>query len=336
MKGILTIGIILLTILYTMPLVGLAQNDVPLVEIPQEAVSVDAQIATTTPKIETENDTTITVCIDGCAVRMPLEQYVMGVVAAEISPEFPTEAIKAQAVAARTYAVYKQQQGRSALHPDADVCDDCTHCAAYCDLTTQAAALWGAQTESYTARVTQAVQDTAGELVLYQGNPALTVFSAAATTMTESAADVWGTDIPYLQAVPSSGGESCPLYYGEVTFTATMAREIVQAQCPQAQVDGTPDTWCKASERSQAGGIIALQLGGVRVAGTTMRTLFDLPSTNFTISTTPDSITFHTIGYGHGVGLSQWGAKAMAEQGATYAEILTHYYTACTIGEMGA
>lgn len=284
----------------------------------------DAAAAASVPVQNTAASTgdysTVTVSIDGTPTELPLETYVAGVVAAEISNDFPIDAIRAQAVAARTYAVYKMASGRPDAHPDADVCDDFHHCAAYRDIAVETAA------GNDLARVQQAVQDTEGEILTYDGAPIAAVFHCVSGPRTEAALDVWGEDVPYLQSVVSPGGTAYDGYEAAVTVSADEFRQKVADAFPAADVSGAPSEWFKASTRSDAGGVITVKLGGVTVEGTDVRELFGLQSTNFTITTTDDSITFHTIGYGHGVGLSQYGAKYMAEQGADYAEILAHYY----------
>lgn len=176
------------------------------------------------------------------------------------------------------------------------------------------------------SRIRKAVKDTAGQILTCDGAPIAAVFHCVSGPKTESAADVWGEDIPYLQSVVSPGGTQYAGYESAVTLTADAFREKVAQTLPKADVSGKPDRWFASSVRSAAGGVKTVKLGGVTVEGTAVRALFGLQSTNFTITTTEDSITFHTIGYGHGVGLSQYGAKYMAEQGSDYTEILAHYY----------
>lgn len=282
-------------------------------------------LAAASAPVQSETDiagdySTVTVSIDGTPTELPLETYVAGVVAAEIANDFPLEAIRAQAVAARTYAVYKMAAGRPEAHPDADVCDDFHHCAAYRDIAVETAS------GSELSRVQQAVQDTEGEILTYDGAPIAAVFHCVSGPRTEAALDVWGEDVPYLQSVVSPGGTAYSGYEAAVTLSADDFRKKAAEAFPSADVSGAPSEWFKASTRSDAGGVITVQLGGVTVEGTDVREVFGLQSTNFTITTTDDSITFHTIGYGHGVGLSQYGAKYMAEQGADYSEILAHYY----------
>lgn len=260
----------------------------------------------------------ITVSLAGTPTEMPLETYVECVTAAEIPDDFPPEAIRAQAVAARTYAVYKLCRGRPELHPDAELCDDFRHCAAFRDIS--------AETDRYT-HIREAVRDTTGEILTYENTPIAAVFHCASGQRTESALDVWGEDVPYLQSVVSPGGSAAAQYEGTFPFTASEFRRLVSTTFPQANVSGSPADWFKHSTRSAAGGVKTVELGGVTVDGNAIRDLFALNSTNFTITTTEDTLTFHTIGYGHGVGLSQYGARYLAEQGQTYAQILAHYYT---------
>ena len=168
-------------------------------------------------------------------------------------------------------------------------------------------------------------------LLTYEGEPIVAVFSSAAGEKTERAVDVWGSDIPYLQSVDSPGGEACPKYYDAVVLTADEICERAAKTLPSADLSGDPSGWFKASERSEAGGIVRMKFGGVEVKGTVMRTLLGLNSTNFTVKIDGNTLTFTTTGYGHGVGLSQWGAKHSAEQGQTYDEILAHYYPGTTL-----
>lgn len=278
-------------------------------------------------------DGSITVLVGGEPRKMPLETYVEGVVAAEISPDFPEEAIRAQAVAARTYAVYKANAGRPMQHRNADVCDDYRHCAAYIDLASAASGRWGADAAANTNIIQKAVRDTAGEIVTKDGEPIVAVFHAASAARTESSKDIWGTDVSYLQSVVSPGGSACEKYEGTVRLTFDEFRAKALENYPAADLSGDPRQWFSASTRSGAGSVIVCTLGGVQVRGTDLRAVFGLNSTNFNLTIDDSTISFHTVGYGHGVGLSQYGAKYLAEQGAGYRDILTHYYVGTEITE---
>lgn len=318
MRKIISLGIVLTIFIYLLPISIQYISNSSDNNFMQDMLSVHANA-------QIEDEQTITVSVDGKAEEINLEDYIAGVVASEISPDFPVEAIKAQAVAARTYAVYKIQAGRSDTHPDADVCDDFHHCAAYKPLAEKVAS-WGDNSENYQNIIMQAVNDTKDLIITYENEPIIAVFSAASSEMTESAKDVWGSDIPYLVSVESKGGDACSKYKETVTFSLDEFRDIIKKAIPSADLTGKPETWFTASERSNAGGVKTVKLGSVQVTGTDLRETLGLNSTNFTVTTSEDSISFNTTGYGHGVGLSQYGAKYLAEQGKTYDEILTHYY----------
>lgn len=316
MRRLLLTGCALVLALYLLPLFWPGEHT----DVSAPAASLPNPPAAPADGALPSADTMLTVEIDGVSTELPLETYVEGVVAAEIPNDFPDAALRAQAVAARTYAVYKLSRGRPDAHPDADVCDDFHHCAAYRDPAAQTAG--GGDYR----RVRQAVRDTAGEILTYDHSPIAAVFHCVSGPRTESAADVWGEDIPYLQSVTSPGGSAYSGYEAAVTLSAGEFRSKAAQAFPSSNLSNAPEDWFKASQRSAAGGILSVELGGVRVKGTAVREAFGLQSTNFTILTTENSITFHTIGYGHGVGLSQYGAKYLAEQGAHYEQILTHYY----------
>ncbi len=282
----------------------------------------------------TEETHTITVSVDGKAEKMKLEDYVAGVTAAEMPASFPLESLKAQAIAARTFAAARQEQEKDSTHPDADVCNDYTHCAAYLDLDTESQKQWGSRAEEWRAKIEQAVAETAGKIITYQDEPITAVFHAACGEETESAEDVWGAVVPYLVSVDSSGDSACPDYTASVTFAAEDFRQRMLSQYPKINLTGRPDSWFTKWKRADAGNVLWCRVGGVKAKGTALRQLLGLRSTNFTVSTTETSITFETTGYGHGVGMSQYGAKAMAENGSSCEEILTHYYTDTKIQTM--
>lgn len=276
----------------------------------------------------------MTVSVNGTVKEMTLEAYTAGAVAAEMPASFPEAALQAQAVAARTFAVYKKSLGSDKTHPDAVVCDDYTHCAAFVELDTKAESLWGNKAKEWTEKVQAAVKATEGEIVTYNDSPIAAVFHSAAAQQTESAVTVWGTDIPYLVTVDSNGDDACPEYDDSKTFGAEEFRQIMLAVQPDINLTGLPKTWFTEIESSEAGGVASCKIGGKLFKGTQVRELFQLNSTHFTIKTTDTSITFHTQGYGHGVGMSQYGAKSMAEQGSSYREILQHYYTGTKVEDI--
>lgn len=159
-----------------------------------------------------------------------------------LRPKFPRisrrKRSKRRRSRARTYAAYKLVSGRPEAHADADVCDDYHHCAAYIDLAAEASGRWGSEAETYENAILDAVRATAGEVVTYEKEPIIAVFCAASGEKTESSADVWGSDVPYLQNVDSPGGDACPKYKGEVRFTAKQFRDKMAEAVPSADLTG--------------------------------------------------------------------------------------------------
>ncbi|MBR5285122.1 MAG: stage II sporulation protein D, partial [Clostridia bacterium] len=285
-------------------------------------------------------ETIITLCHEGEVVELDLHTYLCGVVAAEMPASFPEAALEAQAVAARTYSLYQlglYDNGKAIpeSHQGAQLCSDYTHCKAYTDLAAKSGDLWGANAAYYRDRITRAVERTDGRIATYEGEPIAAVFHSTSSERTESALAVWGNDTPYLVSVESPGGEASPRWQGEVVLSTAEVKEKLLGKWTDMMLDCEPQEWFKASERSEAGGIITVAVGGVRVKGTELRTLLGLNSTNFTMKVEGDQICFSTTGYGHGVGMSQYGAKALAEEGKTCDEIIKWYYTGVEVEQLG-
>ena len=244
---------------------------------------------------------TLRVLHGGAVEEMTMDEYLLGVLRAEMPASFELEALKAQAVAARTYTLHKMAQGAIARHPDADACDDITCCKAY-ETAEDAAAGWGAGALYYEEKLARAVAETDGEVIVYDGEPVLAVFFSSAAGHTQGAGEVWQTDLPYLQSVDSPEDDSLvPNYYSVVTFTAQEFRDRFLAVYPAAKLNG------------DAGSFLGLR------------------SPSFTVEVSGDTLTFHVTGYGHGVGMSQYGANAMAKEGYSCEDILEHYFTGAQV-----
>lgn len=269
--------------------------------------------------------------LDGGTVRdMTMEDYLMGVTAAEMPASFAEEALKAQAVAARTYTLYKLTSGGN--HGDtADICTDSTCCQAY--ISQEAArSNWGEQADALEEKIRTAVTDTDGEAILYGGVPILAVFHSSSAGLTRAAGQVWQNDLPYLQPVDSpEASASIPNYYSRVDFSPETIREKLLARIPAADLAGDQKTWLKNAVRDSAGSVETVEVGGVTVKGSTVRAALGLRSACFEWELQDGRFAFYVTGHGHGVGLSQYGANAMAEAGADYKTILTHYYTGVTV-----
>ncbi len=328
MKKLLKIVFFLTASALSLPLltVGLTAQEEP--ALPQTDAMVSENLLQTLPHAAYDAQTTVSL-LQGDQVReLSLRDYLVGVVAAEMPAGFPEEALKAQAVAARTYTFYKRSlyAGDTDPHQGADLCDDPAHCEAFADLSIQASALWGASADLYRQRVEQAVDSTDGLILVYEDEPIAAVFCAAATDRTESAGDIWGQALPYLVSVESPGGQDCSQYHGTVSVPQADFAAAIEQIAPQADFSASPATWFKDSHRSAAGSVIDVAVGGVRLTGAQVRQAAGLNSANFTVKVQGDDLVFTTIGYGHGVGMSQYGARSMALEGRTYDAILSHYY----------
>ena len=278
-----------------------------------------------------DGEQTVRVLLEGGQVEeMSMADYLWSVVAAEMPASFEPEALKAQAVTARTYTRWKMAAGE-ANHPDADVCTDIGCCQAYI-APEAAAANWGSGAGAYTEKIRQAVADTDGVIITYGGQPIQAVFFSSSAGRTEDAVAVWGNAVPYLVGVDSPEGEEVPNYHTTAAFTADEFRSIFLAEYPQADLSGSPDGWFQNQSLTASGAVASVDIGGVSVRGTQVRTLFFLRSANFTIEAGADSVSFQVTGYGHGVGMSQYGANAMAKAGSAYDEILKWYYTGVEVG----
>jgi len=262
--------------------------------------------------------------------QMDMETYLCGVLAAEMPVSFAFDALRAQAVAARTYTLYKVRFG-STSHPEADVCDDPACCEAYLSPDALRES-WGADFEANCARVRSAVNDTDGVVLTYDDAPILAVFHAASGGRTADSGEVWGRSLPYLVSVESpETGEDVPDFFAETQVTAEAFAAAVRERYPAADLSGPPETWIEILSVTESGRVESASLGGVTVTGAAVRSLFDLRSAMFTVSADPEGVTFTTAGYGHGVGLSQYGANVLAERGMRYDEILAAYYTGATL-----
>ena len=272
---------------------------------------------------------------DGTAATLTLADYLWRVVAAEMPASFEREALRAQAVTARTYTLYQMGIGTNPNHPEADMCTDIACCQAYLD-PDQAAANWGDGASAYAAKITDAVSSTDGQAIFYEGALIDAVFFSSAAGRTLDAVEVWGGSVPYLTGVESPEGEEVPNYHTTVAVSLEDFRETFLAQYPQADLSGDPSGWFQSLRPTSSGGVNTVEVGGVVVKGSELRSLFGLRSAHFTVTAGAEGVTFSVTGYGHGVGMSQYGANAMARAGASWQEILEHYYTGVTIAPLEA
>lgn len=264
-------------------------------------------------------------------MEMSLEDYVKGVVAAEMPAEFDPEALKAQAVAARTYAVKNMVFfGGAGLtdKPGVDVSTDFRTSQAWLS-EGQAKQRWGPfKGDSYWKKISQAVDDTRGLIATYNGEAINAVFHSTSGDKTASALEVWGFDYPYLKSVACSWDQKSPRYQDsrEITFAELEQRLGTEAGVLAAAQSGSGAV-AQVIDRTGSGRVDKIRIGSKTFSGVSVREKLELRSTNFHIETKGDKMIFKTQGYGHGVGLCQYGANGMAKEGRDYRQILTYYYT---------
>ena len=269
-------------------------------------------------------ETTLTVRIDGALTETTMADYLPGVVAAEMPASFEPEALRAQAVAARTY-ILDHAAHRVDRHKDADVCSDPGCCCAWVSDEAMREN-WGRDYRKNLRKIRAAVAETDGETIVFGGEPIRAVFHSASAGRTEDSAALWGA-LPYLVSVDSpETAEDVPGFVTEVCVSADEMRAALDAESPGLALPEDPGTWLGEVKTDASGRVESLTLGGVTLSGAEARSLFSLRSTAFTVNWNGEAFVFTVSGSGHGVGMSQYGANVMAKNGSGYREILAHYY----------
>ena len=278
------------------------------------------------PTAEAEETLSVYIKAEDRVENMSKSQYLKEVVSAEMPADFEVEALKAQAVAARSYLESRRNaykvSGTPKEHKGAEICTDSTHCKAWIS-ENKRRELWGADADKNWDKISRAVDETSGEVVTYGGEVISAVFHSTSSGKTEASKDVWGGDKPYLVSVESPGDKESPKYKSQKEISLIEFKKIAEENIPEVDfskgiIDGI--------KRSDAGGITEVVIGGVRIHGTKLRSIYALRSTNANIEVSKDKVVFDVTGYGHGVGMSQYGANYMASCGKDYREILTTYY----------
>ena len=262
---------------------------------------------------------------DGTVESMTMADYLWRVAAAEMPASFEPDALRSQAVCARTYALWKLN-AKSHQEEGADICADSSCCQAYIS-PGDAAQKWGANAEAYSQKIAGAVADTDAQILTYNGAPIQAVFFSSAAGSTAGAEEVWGRALPYLVPVDSPEGDEVPNYRSTVTLTAAEVKALAEQAGLGCDLSGEPSGWLTDVVRTDSGRVASLKLGGAELSGGAARSLFSLRSAAFEVSEAEGAFTFSVTGYGHGVGMSQYGANALAKQGKGWREILAHYYT---------
>ena len=253
---------------------------------------------------------------------VPLEEYLIGVVASELPADFEPEALRAQAVAARTYTLYCARTGK---HADADVCTDFRCCQAWKSSEAMRES-WGEAYDEKLSRIRDAVESTAGEYLQFAGQAAFTAFHSSSAGFTEACGAIW-SELPYLVSVSTpESSDSVPGFVSRVDIGVFDLRDTLLNLHPEADFSARPEEWISEIVLDDSGRVSKAVIGGAAFTGVKLREIFGLRSTAFTIDYADGVFTFTVTGFGHGVGMSQYGANVMASDGADYRTILAHYY----------
>ena len=259
---------------------------------------------------------------DGAVVSVPRRDYLIGAAAAEMPLTWPDEALKAQIVAAHSYALYCRDHA-SAANGSWLSADPARRQGYLTDAVLHS--YWGTDYEANHARLSSLVDSVLGDVLCYDGAAAGTSYFALSNGRTEASENVWGTAVPYLIPVDSSTDQNADNYIYTVSFSAAQLQQLLTGLGLAPDLSA-PESWFGEAALTPSGYVASLPVCGQTVTGPALRKALGLRSACFTVQYQNGSFFFTTRGYGHGVGMSQWGAKAMAEQGASYADILAHYF----------
>ena len=279
--------------------------------IPMHGKTEESKASSASSKAEKEDIITLYRTDSDRTVELLLSDYLVGVISAEISPLYSEEAIKAQAVAAHTYALYQTEKGVT-------LTDDHTKHQAYIS-PEEAKEKWGDKYDLYSKKITSCVNEVKDKVITYDGKIILPAFFALCSGKTENSGDVWEENLPYLVSVASEGDKLSP----ELVTEKEVTREEFEAFVGIS----LNDTPVFSLDCTEAGAVKVLTVDGKEFDGDDVQKAFGLKSNNFSLTYRENTFLFTVQGNGHGVGMSQYGADFMARQGADYREILKHYYT---------
>lgn len=266
--------------------------------------------------------------------ELPLDEYLYGVVSAEMPASFETEALKAQAVVARTYTIYKIQNN-SGKHEGADICDDSTCCQAWISKEDRLSKWEESSRKNNWNKIVNAVDSTKGKIITYEGKPINAFFHSNSGGKTETTINVWGGDgYPYLQSVATSGEDAYTQYQSEVTLTKQTFIDKIKEQHEDFEIDFSSSDCIQILEYTDGNRVKKIKIGNIELSGVEVRTILGLKSANFEIKVNEDNVIISVKGYGHGVGMSQTGADSMAKQGSNFEEIIKHFYTGVEIVDL--
>lgn len=261
------------------------------------------------------------------AEEMPIDVYLYGVVSAEMPASYEMEALKAQAVVARTYTIY-QIIHSNGKHQEGDICDDFGCCQAWISKDDRLNRWDEDVRTSNWEKIVEAVDSTQGKIITYDGAPIDAFFHSNSGGITETANNVWGgANFPYLQCVETAGEEGYSGYNSEVEFSREELINKLKSKHNDVEINFDEENCIQITEYTESKRVRTIKFGNIQIAGTEARSLLGLKSTNFSFEINGDKIKFIVIGYGHGVGMSQTGADSMAKSGSSCEDIIRHFYS---------
>lgn len=264
--------------------------------------------------------------------EIPLDEYLYGVVSAEMPVDFDMEALKAQAIVARTYTIYKIEQNQS-KHGDAHICDNSACCQAWITKEDRFARWDEDKREENWNKIVLAVNQTKGRIITYNGKPINAFFHSNSGGSTEAPVNVWGgSGYPYLQTVETAGEEGYSQYSSELEISKEDFILKMKEKYNDFNIDFNRQDCIKVIDYTSGGRIKTIKIGNHNLSGVEVRTIYGLKSANFTVEIN-DKIKFNVTGYGHGVGMSQTGADSLAKQGYGCEDIIKHFYTGVEIAD---
>ncbi|MGN1299173.1 MAG: stage II sporulation protein D [Candidatus Scatovivens sp.] len=263
--------------------------------------------------------------------QVDMDTYLLNVVAAEMPATYEIEALKAQAVVARTYTIYRIKNGSK--HEGADICDSHLCCQAWISKENRFARWEKSVREENWKKIEEAVNSTKGKYITYNGEPINAFFHSNSGGITEIPINVWGGSFPYLQSVETSGEDAYSGYSSEVKITKDELIQKMLEKYSDFQIDFKDENCIQILELNESKRVKKIKIGNKELSGVEARNLFSLKSANFSFNIIDDNIIFYVIGYGHGVGLSQSGSDSLAKQGYDYISIIKHYYKDVEISE---
>ncbi|MDR2606057.1 MAG: stage II sporulation protein D [Oscillospiraceae bacterium] len=342
MKFILPISILLAALAIFLPFITAANPEPAPLTLPEPTQTLtpsnpsDSDYPIAAADAPLDSAQTLTLKTGDTVLTLTLSDYLRGVVAAEMPANFNDEALKAQAVVARTYTYYSvNHRPAGQAHPDADVCDNPAHCQGW--LSDDACReKWGDNYDTYSAKIAAAVAATDGLCAVYNGEPICAVFHSSSGGYTEDSVNVWSESLPYLTSVQSpESGTSVPDFVTSVSYSLNDLKRTALETYPDMTFPDAPENWLTNVSRSETERVISLKVGGITLTGTQFRLLFGLRSANASWSIADGVITFTVRGYGHGVGMSQYGANEFARNGAAFGDILRYFYKGIDITVIG-